>query len=493
MASGLNRLTIVPGDYPCEWQLPNTEGELQIHSGTVKLTASRSPSGTIYGLDGDWTIHPESGETSAAFPQYHFIPVLRGRLIDQGLDIAMIGAQITIMGQEMSWVRASAAVAGVDLPPSDDFRFLGAEVQFTALDVLGGQSPLASVKHPRNWVTGEWTVRGNGDSKQVWSDSEIQISHEYNMTARMSDPYEFRLRYTPVMRFDRNVPVGVVDWVERWIEPLRNVASIATGRTERITYLGLLPDLHVAGRPNSVAQVFAAGIGQQLFHSKQDDVTEVKTSLAFSDVSPIDLLRMSLEAREAGNPLLLTYTPSMMGTEQHPRGRYLFAMQCLESLYGFENRAAIEVNQHKYDTKREAFFEHLNSTRTLSSSTVNSKDWQFAKSAVGRRATSGLDTALRQLIDALPASPVKDELEDLELVDEVRTALLAAEPTVMPPTPENVLRMVRNDLAHGTRDHPAGSLAAASEVLHRIIRAHLLRILGCGHGEQQRALNAEDR
>lgn len=494
MPSALNLSTIEPGDYPCEWHVSDSDGEVQTHAGTVDLEASRSPTGTVHGVAGTWITHPESGETSGAFPQYLDFPLLRGRLVNQGLDIALIGAQITIMGSEVSWVRASAAVVGVELPPSDEFRFLGAEVQITALDVLGGQTPLETIRYPtKDWAGGEWTVQGNGDSKQVWADSEIEVSHEYNMTARMHDPYEFRLRYIPLMRFNKHSPIGIQAWIDLWIEPLRDVASLATGRTERITYLGLLPDLHADGRLDAVAQLFAAGISQEVYHSNKDNGARVGAALEFSKVSPIDLIRASREARSAGNPLLQTYRPGMMDQDQHPRGRYLFAMQCLESLHGFENQEAIRSNQRSHNLKRWNFFQHLDSTRKLEGTSLTGKDWKFAKSALGRRATSGLDTALKQLIEMLPSSSVQVELDALALVAEVRAAVLEEDSTAEPPVPENVLRMVRNDLAHGTRDHPANSLASASEVLHRIIRAHLLRVLGCGHEEQQRALKSERR
>lgn len=244
MPSALKMLTIEPGDYPCEWQLSDAQGKVRTHSGTVNLAASRSPSGTIYGVEGEWTVHLESGETSGAFPQHFEIGLLRGRLVNRGVDVALVGAQITVMGGEAASVRAGAALVGVELPASDVFHFLGAEVQITALDVLGGQSPLDRVRYPTtDWVGGEWTVQGNELSKQVWSDSEIELSHEYNMTARMADPYEFRLRYVPIMRLNKHTPLGLQEWLDQWIEPLRDVASIATGNTERITYIGLLPDL----------------------------------------------------------------------------------------------------------------------------------------------------------------------------------------------------------------------------------------------------------
>jgi hypothetical protein len=410
-------------------------------------------------------------------------------LINQGLDIVLIRPFIEIWGYpETAQIRAAAAIVGADLPSCENFEFLGAEVQVTALDALGGTPPLTEVKWPgTDWRSGAWTAHGDGNSTQVWSDGDIEMTHEYNVTARISDPYEFRVRFTPIIRINRHSPLGVEDWIDHWVTPLRDLTSMSTGRDEEITHLALYSDLHDPGKPEPRAQLFAVGITQTPYHSTKATVDDAAASinLARDELSPIDLIRKLRHQRQAGNPLLETYRPSMMGVDQHPRGRFLFAVQCLESLHGFENKDDNDQRQRKHNLSRFYFFDRLDTARKTSGSPITPKDWQFAKSSVGRRPTSGLDACLRDLIAALPSAGIDDELEKLTLVATLRTA---ADPGLPSLTAENAIRIVRNDLAHGTRNHPPRDIAQASELLHRIVRAHVLRSLGCGTVAQLAAL-----
>ncbi len=43
----------------------------------------------------------------------------------------------------------------------------------------------------------------------------------------------------------------------------------------------------------------------------------------------------------------------------------------------------------------------------------------------------------------------------------------------------DALRIIRNDLAHGTKGYDAYQLLQVVEVLERVVRAHALELLGC--------------
>jgi len=73
-------------------------------------------------------------------------------------------------------------------------------------------------------------------------------------------------------------------------------------------------------------------------------------------------------------------------------------------------------------------------------------------------------------------------LEATELVKRVRSD--PRKPDSMPAA----LRLVRNDLAHGTRGYDTLELSDVADLLDRVARAHLLRILGCPESAQRSAL-----
>ena len=53
------------------------------------------------------------------------------------------------------------------------------------------------------------------------------------------------------------------------------------------------------------------------------------------------------------------------------------------------------------------------------------------------------------------------------------------------------LRAVRNDLSHGTKGYPTLDLHAVVQILERVTRAHMLRVLGCGTDAQLKAARGD--
>lgn len=65
-----------------------------------------------------------------------------------------------------------------------------------------------------------------------------------------------------------------------------------------------------------------------------------------------------------------------------------------------------------------------------------------------------------------------------------------AAPPVSAKNAADALRMIRNDLAHGTRGYDAYELQQVVEVLERMVRAHALELLGCPEAVISRVLDA---
>ncbi|MCW3038784.1 MAG: hypothetical protein JWM31_689, partial [Solirubrobacterales bacterium] len=110
---------------------------------------------------------------------------------------------------------------------------------------------------------------------------------------------------------------------------------------------------------------------------------------------------------------------------------------------------------------------------------LSTEDSRFLKRNLSKRPPSTLETPLRYCLDALPVD-LSPSLEGSKLVKQ----LLSEGATSMP----DALRIVRNDLAHGNRGYDMTDLRELAELLDRVARAHLLRVLGCPESAQKRVL-----
>lgn len=479
------------GDYHCEWYFPSpTEDKVSTLYGSIQLRDLRRPTGTILNFNGDIgeIIDATTWEYSANFPQTFKHKIIRGRLSGRGQEILLFDATIYSMGEGSADIRGSSAIVGYSLPEGDCPRFLGIELQISSLDKLGGLRPLKSAHFPTNdWQGGEWKATGEPNSSLEWSSEQHEIIHDYYATFRATDPYEFRVRFAPVVRMNRSAPLTLEQWFHDWITPLLEIASAATGRRETITHLALFPDLKSEGVPDYRVTPFGGGISQRSYFSSNTDGDDVESAfqLAPQKLSLLQIIQNWKKQREMQNPLLEIYNPSMMDKTQHSRGRFLSTLQCIEALHGFENRERQIERTVKHNQKRYSLIRKMESVKNSDSSILSSKDLQFAKSALGKRPLSGLDTCLVELISQLPSgAPTMKELQNLEIVQEFLSR--EEEPAR---SAADAVRLLRNDLAHGNRSYPQYQVAEAADVLHRLVRAHLLRVLGAGVEAQLRALH----
>lgn len=488
-------MTVEPGEYLCEWKLPvSLDGELsaQVYNGSIELGASKSPTGRIVGYTYFWEVEPTTGQMSRSLPNVKYYDTVRCRLIDRSEEVVLFNVQISdSFGGEAIDIDAAAALVGVDLPAGDDPQYLGMEIQVTALDAVGGRYPIRSVKRPESavdWHGAEWSVKGNEDIVQRWTSGEMEVRHEYNLTARIFDPYDFRVRFSPVLRVNRTAPQGLDYWVDTWINPLRTIISAATGREEEITFVHLFSDLQDVGIPSVKAQLFARGVSQRPYFSSNEVVR--KLNVAFS----VSKDRLSLlEAVErwnagvlAGNPLLQTYNPRILSADQHPRGRFLYVIQCLEGLDGFERKDENERRLRAHRVERHDLIATIKSSAEALGGSIEAKHLKFARANVGKRPSDSLAACLKRMIEKLPDVGVQAEIADLSIVVEAMSSLSS------PPSGAlDAIRIIRNDLAHGNRDYPPRQVGEAAELFYRVVRAHLLRLLGCGDEAQKAALRAD--
>jgi len=107
---------------------------------------------------------------------------------------------------------------------------------------------------------------------------------------------------------------------------------------------------------------------------------------------------------------------------------------------------------------------------------------EFLKKNLGKRPASSLDDALRAQFTSLPLD-LSDELATSRLIKDLAADLRPHDGAV------GTVRLIRNDLAHGTQGYHAADLHEVAGILERVTRAHLLRVMGCPTAVIERALS----
>ncbi|HEY8986058.1 MAG TPA: HEPN domain-containing protein [Streptomyces sp.] len=483
------RLSYEPDDYLCTWNIPDGKGGSTELPGQLEVLPNRAPKGSVYGrlpLNRD---EPQEGVFSFSFPQVVEAPVLSGTLANGG-SVILLDAHITYWTMNQGHVTGSAALLSKggeffgrrspQMTPEHDNEIplvSSIEFQITALDALTGTAPIASVQtpgiHPDN-PKGLWSANLNLEARAEWAKEGVELSVGYNGRMRTADGFEFRLCFSPVatVTFQRGVSLRVA--FDEFIEPLRRISSIATGKPQDLTYVAVrLTD--IAGQ----YQVYGTGITQAPFASSEKDVRNHRSAIR-AKADELSLLDLVLEWRKYSadhHPLVETYGSMLHAHDQHPRSRFLLLIQALEGLHGYETRNEYDQRRLSHLSKREQVIDSL-------SSVADRNVMQFLKKFLSKNPPTSLDAVLKSMTGALPVD-IMDRIAATSLVTEAMS-----NPSVK--TPANALRIVRNNLAHGTRGYDAFELDEVVRILELAVRAHSLRILGCPDDVVKRVFEESD-
>ncbi len=391
-------------------------------------------------------------------------------------------------------IRASAALVGVCVLDGDGLQFQSAEFQVTNLDAVGGSTPLLNTKHPphgSNFREGEWRATGNSSCLQSWSDSMVEVSHDYNIRFQAYDPYFFRVAFSPVMRIKLAEPLTLDQWIERWIVPVCRIVSVATNREEKVTSLTLQP-MNDSEHPLSTrVQVFGTGITQKPFSSRQDAVNDAQSAFTFAadNLNLLHMINTWTAQVDDQNPLMETYDPVLLRRSQPPRSRFLVLVQALEGLAGYNTRDSFEGRQEKHLTERARVIARLEGLIEVAGIEFERTDLKFIKKNLPKRPPGGLDGTLNALFDEVGAGELLAALPKTPLIARVMSDF--RKKTGDNITAVRALTIVRNDLSHGNRSYPQAELSEVSSVLERVTRAHMLRALGCSDKILGRALTPD--
>lgn len=468
-------LLLEPGEYRVEWQLPSQMGGAIAVPGDLELASDRPPRGNVFGkLPVEW-LGGAVGLTS--FPQTYKAEMVVGRLLN-GFTVVLVDVIVEIWTSDRGTVRARAALLGREPFVGNDIQVARVDVQVEGLDAVTGVGPIGQVDIPlkrkegQRYLDWSWTAVGNPDSTQIWADDSVEVELQFYGSVTAPEAFFFRVSFSPIILIRPSKPIPFDDVISEWVEPLRRIISLATGRKERVT--DLVIGLAVKDGEPIPFQVFGSALHQAPYSSRGNDILKVERSFLLSaqDMSLLDLLRRWQHLRKEHHPLLETYGSMMFAPEQHPRSQLLLLLQALEGLHGYQTAAEFSQRATEHTANRESAL--ADAAKSLSSEVV-----VFLKNHLSKRPARSLQQALREMLVTVP----RDITGDLE-----RSALVA-EVMGSPRKPTNsydALRIVRNDLAHGTRGYEAVAIDEVVQLLDGVVRAHMLRVLGCSEIAQRR-------
>lgn len=472
------KLIYDPDDYLCTWSVPDGNGGWRTLSGSVDARVNQAPRGQVYGDVPLCNSSTVPGQAAFALPQRTEHRALRASLANGG-TLILLDAEISYWSLESGHVAGSAALlskgSGIPgrlsgaLEASEQSvpRVTRARFQIAALDAVLGTAPIHKVANPG--IPGapkdQWTAHTNPDAVDEWSAGDATLRVGYDGRMRSMDAYEFGLRFSPVATLELTDGATLREVVDDYVEPLRRIIAIATGRSRDLTYLAV----QLEGEKGWF-QVFGSAITQQPFESTSEEVRDASTAIQAhgDEVSLLDLIIRWRQLESEHHPLVETYGSMLHAVDQHPRSRFLLLIQALEGLHGAETREEYDERAARHTERRTAALEKLEG---LADEYLPVEHRRFIKRNLNRKPWSGLDGALVAMAEALPVNGM-DALTSTALVEGLCASGRAT-------STSDALRLVRNDLAHGNRGYEFDELDEVVAVLERIVRGHALRLLGC--------------
>lgn len=336
-------------------------------------------------------------------------------------------------------------------------------------------------------------MRREADRPAKWAATENQAAREMNSSdhgAKMraywhgsysvADIYGHRIQFSPVASLDLTEAMPLNHLIERWITPLNRIVGLATSRRETISYLSVstAPDQHRG------LQVFGSGITQDPYAADGAELARAEPAFrCFGEGNPtlLDLCRAWQRAQDAHNPLIETFGAFLLLPRQHARPRYLLLIQALEGLHDHLHAAELANQLLDWKDRRASARQAVKGCGGLGE--ANTK---FIRKAIPTRPISNLEKTLHGILGVLPAEGLVAQVEALSLVNQI-----VDDPAVDTKTWAGALRIVRNDLSHGSRGWDTSLLQPAADLLEKFCRAHLMLLLGI-HSETVAAFLTKD-
>ena len=206
------------------------------------------------------------------------------------------------------------------------------------------------------------------------------------------DFYNVGIRFAPLLRLKLAEGSSLFDVVKDWLEPVRGIASIATGHSQSITYFAVGPAKGENQGPTS--QVFGTAVKQAPYESNDEQVRRDNSALRCVEdgVSLLDLVKTWQKLEAEQHPLIETYAGMLHAKDNHPRSQFLLLIQSLEGMHGHDTQAEFEERCIKHTAKRGELL-------TAVDGHISGKQKQFLKRNLHREPARSLEDALNAAFD----------------------------------------------------------------------------------------------
>lgn len=474
------KLPFSPQEYLCTWNLPDVRPENRNNgdsrrggdesgtvelNGTLDLTTGHHPCGSFYGK---LPIIFKNG--GARFPQISSFERLIGRL-STGAYFVLINGQHNYWHIDHGYAKGAFAVLSGKSFKKDEHRtYRSIELQLEGLDRIIDTSPTETQ------FDGEKSSFSITFNKTCWEWHRDNVSMKLYFAGRSRrDPYNFVTSFAPVLRIDAGDPLTVVDWWTNWVIPIQEIIASAIGHTPDIMYM-----LAIAEHTSKLErkdQIFRWDIKQESLYHSTDTTRRSEPAIKIQEdnINLLDLLMKYQELLASHHPLTETFQSVALSSDQHPRSRFLLLIQALEGLHGYEHREKEDKQCQAYKKKKKECLAHMKEV-------ITNDDYKFLKENMMSSPFVTLESRLITIFDTLP-SGVREKLDRSALIRQFRE--LQQEPNMRV---EATLTRIRNKLSHGAISFEPNDLDDVVEVLYRIVRAELLRVLGAPEACRMRLL-----
>lgn len=475
------KLPFSPQEYLCTWNLPDVRSENRDNgdgrrdggesgtvelNGTLDLTTGHDPRGSFYGK-----LPIVFKNRVADFPQISSFEHLTGRL-STGAYFVLINGQHNYWYIDHGHANGEFAVLSGKPFKKDEHRtYRSIELQLEGLDRIIDTSPTETQ------FDGEKSSFSITFDKTCWEWRHDDVSMKLYFAGRSRrDPYNFVMSFAPVLRIDADSPLTVVDWWTNWVIPLQEIIASAIGHTPDIMYMLAIAE-HTSKREQR-DQIFKCDIKQESLYHSADTTrrSEFAIKIQKDNVNLLNLLMKYQELLASHHPLTETFQSVALSSDQHPRSRFLLLIQALEGLHGFEHCEEEDKQRQAYKKKKKECLAHMKEV-------ITNDDYKFLKENMMSSPFVTLESRLITIFDTLP-SGVREKLDRSALIRQFRE--LQKKPNIRM---EAALARMRNKLSHGAISFAPNDLNDVVEILYRVVRAELLRVLGAPEACRMRLLN----
>ena len=491
------KLPFSPQEYPCTWDIPDVRSENRDNgdsrrdgdesetvelNGTLDLTTGHDPRGSFYGK---LPITFKNGKDD--LPQIGSFDRLTGRL-SAGTYFALINGHYNYwhidhnkywyIDHNKYWYIghecANGAFAILSEKPfkKDEHRtYRSIELQLEGLDRIIDVSPAETQ------FDEEKSSSSIARNNKCWKWHRDNVSMKLHFARRRcGDPRSFVMSFAPVLRIDAGSPLTVVDWWTNWVIPLQELIASAIGQTPDIMYMLAIAE-HTSKREQR-DQIFKWDIKQESLYHSADTTRRSESAIKIQkdNVNLLNLLMKYQELLASHHPLTETFQSVALSSDQHPRSRFLLLIQALEGLHGFEHCEEEDKQRQAYKKKKKECLAHMKEV-------ITNDDYKFLKENMMSSPFVTLESRLIAIFGALP-SGVREKLGRSALIRRFRESQQKPNMRI-----EAALARMRNKLSHGAISFAPNDLNDVVEILYRVVRAELLRVLGAPEACRMRLLN----